>query len=980
MTEEGEKRQEAAGQVATKFYPGDGTEYDLSLRVISYSEKEDWLMGVSYIEHTYSRPQHSLVPFYPPHYVASVSDKGVSQPYTAVPWMAEFKGCCRQVCVSVSVCVCVRVCARACWPALSDQPDVLAYLCQFKGKGSSFNFNIRATVDLDDHVASARIVSMPKVYVYPDSAAGNRVALCALSKAGAEGMVMKTNGTVNFPSDDHSPAVYEWSVESATNAEIVQDVTVLGKPSKNNRCAVLRLKDMYVKNQMDYVVVGVKLGNAKVTADIAIRALPEAEGMKNVLYAMSASFSLFGCPKVEFCEKDQAFNKALPAIGGERSVDIISRLGEPLEVRYVIATGKQASSLVATQNKTVEYSKTIAGIDHHALPDGAAWSPVSDRGEYVTAIDVEFSASEANTRPNVDLAISHEQRDYTKKAKLGPDWSRVADSNFNKDSGGATVTILLEHLTSENDPNPGDASTDQAGRAAVTDVVLASEQQVSGFLEDGFTKIDKNLLEQSNRGAIYIMYKRGSGSPVLDIRASGAPGYKPIAATSSAGVEVRLFVQYSRDLEIARTLTWTPCTGQDQEYVICIAVAAWNASFAYSTPQQCILLDVMPTSAPIFCDNPDGDCLDDRSDDGHSGNDGHSDMDHDSIDSNTDGHQSYPDGPWVLCPGRPSSEYCDCTGDCFESPYCSCAAAQVPSCCNGQQSESDGSGHSGSGGNSDGDGAPDAPVQATMGKMLEIPLRVQRTDAPLSSAEVVPTIRFSEENGKPADSHGVSDLLTGRTPRLAQVVQLDGVTQGLAPRVIAGDSSLRGEFEGKLQWIPSPYQGGWEGDICIEACVSTTRCPAALGGAAEACSKKCYRVKVARCKWALQGEDSLIEIAPRFQTNWLQLWYLNPFMGHPDHAAELTAAGVAAGQGQLTHGNEGEQLEINVGRVYTPLWDDTLALVAERFGMTPERLVQVNADLTGMEPGHLFSEWHGNTDDFICIIPDSCGLGSSSVA
>ena len=113
VTEEGEKRQEAAGQVATKFYPGDGTEYDLSLRVISYSEKEDWLMGVSYIEHTYSRPQHSLVPFYPPHYVASVSDKGVSQPYTAMPWMAEFKGCCRQVCVCVCVCVCECVCLRA---------------------------------------------------------------------------------------------------------------------------------------------------------------------------------------------------------------------------------------------------------------------------------------------------------------------------------------------------------------------------------------------------------------------------------------------------------------------------------------------------------------------------------------------------------------------------------------------------------------------------------------------------------------------------------------------------------------------------------------------------------------------------------------------------------------------------------------------------------------------------------------------------
>jgi len=83
---EDEKRQEAAGQVATKFYPGDGTEYDLSLRVTSFSIKEDWLMGISYVEHTYASEQHSLTPFYPKHYVASRKDKSNSQPFMAVPW------------------------------------------------------------------------------------------------------------------------------------------------------------------------------------------------------------------------------------------------------------------------------------------------------------------------------------------------------------------------------------------------------------------------------------------------------------------------------------------------------------------------------------------------------------------------------------------------------------------------------------------------------------------------------------------------------------------------------------------------------------------------------------------------------------------------------------------------------------------------------------------------------------------------------
>jgi len=52
----------------------------------------------------------------------------------------------------------------------------------------------------------------------------------------------------------------------------------------------------------------------------------------------------------------------------------------------------------------------------------------------------------------------------------------------------------------------------------------------------------------------------------------------------------------------------------------------------------------------------------------------------------------------------------------------------------------------------------------------------------------------------------------------------------------------------------------------------------------------CRQVQVARCRWALQGQDALVEIAPRFQTNWLQLWYLNPFMAHPDHASVLTGA------------------------------------------------------------------------------------------
>ena len=54
-----------------------------------------------------------------------------------------------------------------------------------------------------------------------------------------------------------------------------------------------------------------------------------------------------------------------------------------------------------------------------------------------------------------------------------------------------------------------------------------------------------------------------------------------------------------------------------------------------------------------------------------------------------------------------------------------------------------------------------------------------------------------------------------------------------------------------------------------------------------------------------------MEIAPRFQTNWLQLWFLNPMVQHPDHAH--------------SHSNQVQEAEtVDIGRIYTPRWDDTV--------------------------------------------------------
>jgi hypothetical protein len=48
----------------------------------------------------------------------------------------------------------------------------------------------------------------------------------------------------------------------------------------------------------------------------------------------------------------------------------------------------------------------------------------------------------------------------------------------------------------------------------------------------------------------------------------------------------------------------------------------------------------------------------------------------------------------------------------------------------------------------------------------------------------------------------------------------------------------------------------------------------------------CLMVTVARCMWYVQSEDSLIQIAARFSTNWLQVWHFNPTLLHPDDSLE----------------------------------------------------------------------------------------------
>jgi len=412
----------------------------------------------------------------------------------------------------------------------------------------------------------------------------------------------------------------------------------------------------------------------------------------------------------------------------------------------------------------------------------------------------------------------------------------IAESNFNKGFRGATVTLW---------------QTRDEDSAAITDLALANSSQVAMMMDMGFHKLDANLFEQSGRGELYLMFKKGSGQPLMDVSTTHneSHGYTAIRGESH-GHEVVIYVMYSDDKStLRRSLTWTPCTGDDSEIVLCAAAAATGTEL--SSTMMCLLLDPAPKMPPEFTaiadpeDAPERECV------------------------------IPEDGEW----------------------------------------------------------------DAMMGRELKICFRVLHNG---DRSEV----RFSEESGRPEDTDRAEELLTGRTPTGAFIADVSG-TQG---QPTCEDAPCQGD-RGMMVWTPSPYQGGWKGQVCLEACVFAEACPATPGGETEICTETCFPVSVARCRWSLVAEDSFVEIAPRFQTNWLQLWYLNPGVGHPDFA--LRSAMEA----------------INIGRVYTARWDDTVDGLAARFGVPRQRLMDLNADLIGMSDEDFMAQ-----ERMVCIIPDSCSI------
>jgi len=110
---------------------------------------------------------------------------------------------------------------------------------------------------------------------------------------------------------------------------------------------------------------------------------------------------------------------------------------------------------------------------------------------------------------------------------------------------------------------------------------------------------------------------------------------------------------------------------------------------------------------------------------------------------------------------------------------------------------------------------------------------------------------------------------------------------------------------------------------------------------------RCYTVRVRKCKYCLQADETLADVGRRFQVDWLQIYMANPHIPTPDNVPRSLAT-------------------VNTGVFYDVRAGDYLELLGQRFFMTESQLRLLNPDVP--KDGHL------QPGQNLCIMPPVCSV------
>eukprot|EP00292_Cryptomonas_paramecium_P002047 CAMPEP_0113684128 /NCGR_PEP_ID=MMETSP0038_2-20120614/13784_1 /TAXON_ID=2898 /ORGANISM="Cryptomonas paramecium" /LENGTH=1026 /DNA_ID=CAMNT_0000603749 /DNA_START=237 /DNA_END=3319 /DNA_ORIENTATION=+ /assembly_acc=CAM_ASM_000170 len=836
-----------AGTSEIVFNAGDGSApYFVDVTVTAFSTSENWLMGVTRIRHTYQNPFLSRgTNIYPAGYsfeAATGASLGANQPYANIPYTAFFKGCCRLGVNSLDL-------------------------------NANDPYRLETFVDLTDRDNSPASRSLPLVTVSSGTDDFFVLARDQYMKS-SDNPISMSGGNTNYPVDDYNnnaTALMYYIAQSRDlgfTSEAYNPWSAVTIDPVTGRVSLINFN--LPSPGIYQLSIAVKSSASALCADRSsstCECMTTGSGCSKTIIDMMVRVVTGQVPTV--CNTTELrYSKLNGWVGYSMSVPICvqsSLSSSLLLLNYVFAgLSVEASSLGANATGDFGVVTYSAGeLSSQGLPAGAQL--LSSAPGAIVDLALSFDNPFDAHRPAHDWAVNKLQRDYVNAPRAQALWDAGYRPLYR--AGKSVSDLDLTRLTATLSYAAFDLNAGTGGAAvylwvrrsdwepAVTSVNLsACADQEQALAAQGFTRLPQNLNEQAESAvpAVYLWFKRGSGSPIVDLVArdlsvegqcpgctgpsvplgscfssSACPActpkqngalYQLVSGDANEGTASRPLVLYllrASQAQLNRRLDWTPQV--PGHYIMCYAGTDTNSrcfdgqsSVACSSVQRCVDMNVTNDPAPAF-----------------------------------------------LCGAQ-----------------CSLATS--------------------------------------MGRTLSFNLSY--FDIP----------------------HPDESLTIAADPSSLQLA--GAVLVGSPVRTLVGAMSLTTQL---VTWFPNPAYGGFSGLVCYKGWdqAGAYRLVQSTQG--------CVLVTVDRCRWVVQSEDSLIQIAARFSTNWLQVWHLNPTLLHPDDALVPDTL-------------------VNVGHLYQVEPNDALSALATRFGTTVASIQANNWDLGNVTDTGL------TLGKSICVIPSSC--------
>jgi len=183
-------------------------------------------------------------------------------------------------------------------------------------------------------------------------------------------------------------------------------------------------------------------------------------------------------------------------------------------------------------------------------------------------------------------------------------------------------------------------------------------------------------------------------------------------------------------------------------------------------------------------------------------------------------------------------------------------------------------------------------------------------------------------------------VVSDGNPRDSHKVSFGGYQSQCDAKENEGGVGAIGKANGNsypFSWTPKWNQGAMEVKLCFTVADSN-------GDGDE----RCININVKRCKYAVNYQQQLQEIAALYQTDWITLWQHNGGAAGVQHPDQILFKGQ----------------EVNVGSLYRVSIRDNLNAIARRFGTSVAHIKALNSDIC--------SDNKIVVDKDICIHSNSC--------